>query len=453
MIARFPDGFLFGSATAAHQVEGGCLNDHWSDWEREPGRIHDGSNADVACDHYRRFAEDFALAASLGHNAHRFSIEWARIEPEEGRFDDRELDHYRAVVDSIRANGMEPLPTLHHFTHPSWVQRDGGWENPRIVDRLARYAEHVARGLGDRVGTWWTINEPMVAPALCYLMGVHPPGVRDFMRALPVARHVLVAHGAMYRAIHGAAPRGVKVGPVLQMPYIAPLDPGSEADREAAAQQDFLFNEYYLEGLRRGVVAPPIGGGEEVPGLAGSYDVVGLNYYARMLVSASAAESLVHPAGGASPHGATADGGAPGMGLRRPGETSEFEDQMGWEVYPRGLGEQLLRLRDLGAPLFVTESGMATRDDRARCRHLLVHLLEVQRAIAGGADVRGYMYWTLMDNFEWAEGYTRTFGLVEIDREHGLARRPREAAFLYRDIARAGGISQEILDRHGVRVP
>lgn len=450
MIARFPQGFLFGAATAAHQVEGGCLDNDWSEWEREPGRIHDGSNADVACDHYRRYEEDFALAGSLGHNAHRFSIEWARIEPEEGRFDAREVDHYRAVIDSIRSHGMEPLPTLHHFTHPSWVRRDGGWENPRIIDRLARYAGHVARALGDRVGTWWTINEPMVAPALCYLMGIHPPGVRDFTRALPVARNVLVAHGAMYHAIHGAVSHDAKVGPVLQMPFVAPLDPSSEPDREAAAQQDFLFNEYYLEGLRRGVVAPPIGGGEEVPGLAGSYDVIGLNYYARMLVSAESAAALAHPAGGASPGGAD---GAPGMALRRPDEPSEFDDQMGWEVWPHGLGEQLLRLRGLGAPLYVTESGMATRDDRARCRHLLAHLLQVHRAIAAGADVRGYMYWTLMDNFEWAEGYTRTFGLVEIDRSRDLARRPREAAVLYRDIARAGGIGREQLERYAVRQP
>jgi beta-glucosidase len=452
---RFPNGFLFGAATAAHQVEGGCLNNHWSQWEHEPGHVRDGSTADLACDHYRRFHEDFALAASLGQNAQRISIEWARIEPEEGRFDAREVDHYRAVLDSIRDNGMEPMPTLHHFTHPSWVAADGGWENPRIVDRLARWAEFASRSFGDRVGTWWTINEPMVAPALCYLMGVHPPCVRDIARALPVARHVLLAHGAMYGAIHGATSHRPKVGPVLQMPWIDAYDPSSEADRAAAAQQDFLFNEYYLEGLRRGVVAPPVGAGEEIPGLAGSCDVIGLNYYARMLVSAQSAAELVHPAGGAeaAARGGHGDGAtaAEGMRLRRPGEPDQFEDQMGWEVWPRGLREQLLRLRPFGVPLYVTENGMATRDDRARSRHLLAHLAEVHAAIGAGADVRGFFYWTLMDNFEWAEGYTRSFGLIEIDREHDLARRPREAARLYGEIARRGGIEEEMLRRFEVK--
>ncbi|MBU6280804.1 glycoside hydrolase family 1 protein [bacterium] len=445
----FPRGFLFGAATAAHQVEGGCLNNHWSEWEHQPGTIRDGSTADVACDHYRRFRDDFALASSLGQNAQRISIEWARIEPEEGRFDRREIDHYRAVLDSIRENGMEPLPTLHHFTHPSWVAADGGWENPRIVDRLARYVEHASRELGDRTSFWWTINEPMVAPALCYLMGIHPPCVRDISRALPVSRHVLLAHGAMYRAIHGATTHRPKVGPVLQMPFIDALDPSSEEDRAAAAQQDFLFNQYYLEGLRHGVVAPPVGGGEEIPGLAGSYDVIGLNYYARMLVSGRG--DMAHPAGGA--HGDGDGDGATaseGMRLRRPDEPSEFDDQMGWEVWPRGLREQLLRLSSFGVPLYVTENGMATRDERARCRHLLAHLAEVHAAIRGGADVRGFLYWTLLDNFEWAEGYTRTFGLIEIDRARDLERKPREAARLYGEIARRGGIDEETLRKFEV---
>ncbi|HZR82115.1 MAG TPA: glycoside hydrolase family 1 protein [Candidatus Binatia bacterium] len=448
---RFPDGFLFGAATAAHQVEGGCLSNQWSAWEHEGDHIRDGSTADLACDHYRRFREDFALARDLGHDAHRFSIEWSRLEPEEGAFDEREADHYRAVLDAIREHGMEPLPTLHHFTNPLWVQRQGGWENPRVVDWLAGFAGRAARAFGDRVRIWWTINEPMVAPALCYLMGIHPPAVRDLTRALPVARHVLLAHGAMYRAIKEAAPHAPAVGPVLQMPYIAPLDPSSDVDRAAAAQQDFLFNEYYLQGLVRGVVSPPIGGGEEIPGLAGSYDVVGLNYYARMLVSGTGAQDLVHPAGGAG-SGDGGEGEMPLMGARRRDEPPEFHDQMGWEVYPPGLHAQLVRLKALGKPLYVTENGMATRDERARCRHLLAHLAQVHRAIEDGADVRGFLYWTLMDNFEWAEGYTKTFGLVEVDRARDLARRPREAAYLFRDVARAKAIGRDVFDRYGVAV-
>ncbi len=450
MDLRFPAGFLFGAATAAHQVEGGCTNNHWWEWEQQPGHVRDGSTSEIACDHYRRFREDFALARELGMNAQRISIEWSRIEAEEGRFNAREIDHYREVCDTIRELGMEPTVTLHHFTNPIWAQRQGGWENPKMVDWLARFAAHATRELGDRVRIWFTINEPMVAPALCYVLGIHPPCVRDLARALTVAKHVLLAHGAMYRAIKDATRHATEVGPVLNMPYIEPLDPASEEDRTAAVQQDFLLNQYYLDGLLRGVVFPPVGDGAEVPGLARSYDLVGLNYYARMLVRAGGLEQAQHVARGVSDRDAT--GETPLHGMRRPDEPSELEDQMGWEVYPRGLHAQLVRLVPLGRPVYVTENGMATRDERARCRHLLVHLAQCHRAIRDGVDLRGFFYWTLMDNFEWAEGYTKTFGLVEIDREHGLARRPREAAYLYRDIARAGAITGDMLALYEVRV-
>src|SRR5213593_3145034 len=189
MARSFPPGFLWGAATSAHQVEGNCTNNQWWAWKQDPGHIRDGDVSGVACDHYRRFDDDFRLAAELGHTAHRFSIEWSRIEPEEGRFDEREL---------------------HHFTHPLWVARAGGWENPRIVDWLARFAERAGRALGDRVAIWWTINEPMVAPVLSYMMGIHPPGVRDIGRALGVARHTLLSHGAMYRALRAVLPGAVR---------------------------------------------------------------------------------------------------------------------------------------------------------------------------------------------------------------------------------------------------
>ena len=448
MDLHFPKGFLFGAATSAHQVEGGCDNNQWWEWEQIAGNVHDGSTSATACDHFNRYREDFALARELGMNAQRISIEWSRIEPEEGRFDEDALDHYREVCDTIRDLGMEPAVTLHHFTNPIWAQRQGGWECPKMVEWLARFAERAADALGDRVRFWFTINEPMVAPALCYVMGIHPPCVRDLGRALPVARAVLLAHGAMYNAVKNAVSHVTEVGPVLQMPLIEAFDPESAADRDAAAAQDQLFNQYYLDGLLKGVVAPPVGDGSEVPGLARSYDVVGLNYYSRMLVRAGTLDEARHPAGGERD---AAGVPMPLLGLRRKDEPAEFHDQMGWEVHPKGLYAQLMRLAPLGCPVYVTESGMATRDEDARSRHLLAHLAECHRAIRDGLDLRGFFYWTLMDNFEWAEGYTRTFGLIEIDRADDLARRPRAAALLYRDIARSGTIGAELLARHGVR--
>ncbi|MGH7820730.1 MAG: glycoside hydrolase family 1 protein, partial [Candidatus Binatia bacterium] len=327
-------------------------------------------------------------------------------------------DHYKRVIDSIRSHGMEPNVTLHHFTNPIWAQREGGWENPEMPRWLARYAAYIAREIGDRVDLWWTINEPMIAPTLCYVLGVHPPCVRDLGRAMTAARHVLLGHGEMYRAIRGALAHEARVGVVLHMPWFEPLDPGSEADRSETEASDRFVNEYFLTGIRDGVLAPPVGAGEEIPGLRGSFDALGINYYMRVLTEA----------------------GSMGLvGKRRPGEPDRFADEMGWEVYPEGLTRNLERLGRLGRPVYVTENGMATLDDEARSRHLLAHLEAVWNAIRTGVDVRGYMYWSLMDNFEWAEGYSRHFGLIAVDRVT-LERRPRPAAYLYQDIIRENAI-------------
>ncbi|MCI0634437.1 MAG: glycoside hydrolase family 1 protein [Actinobacteria bacterium] len=423
---EFPKGFFWGAATSAHQVEGNCTNNHWWAWEQEGlrarpprGYVHDGTTSGVACDTFHRYDDDHRLAAGLGHNAHRISLEWSRIEPEEGRFDRAAIDHYKRVVDSMRRRGLEPFVTLHHFTNPIWAQRAGGWESAEMASWLARYAAFAARELGDRVVYWMTINEPMIAPALCYMFGIHPPCVRDLGRAVVVGRHVLLAHGEMYGAVHGAVRHRVQVAPVLQMPYFEPFDPGSDADVAAAASSDQWMNEYYFAGLRDGVVSPPFGDGAVVPGLAGSYEFIGLNYYMRVLVEAGGAASLV--------------------GKRRSTEPDRFVDEMGWEVHPDGLYRQIVRVAGLGKPVMVTENGMATLDDTARTEHLLEHLRQVGRAVAGGVDVRGYFYWSLIDNFEWAEGYSRHFGLVGVDRET-LARTPRPAAETYREIIGANAV-------------
>ena len=422
----FPEGFLWGSATSAHQVEGNCDRNQWWQWEqgglraRPGGYVHDGSVSGIACDYYHRFDDDHRLAAELGNRSLRISIEWSRIEPEANLFDAGAIDHYKRVCDSMLRHGLQPTITLHHFTNPVWAQRLGGWENPQMADWLARFAARAVRELGERVRLWWTINEPTIAPILCYLFGVHPPCVRDLGRAVVVARNVLTAHAAMYRAIHEAATSTVQAGPVLQMPYFEPLDPEREADRLASQASDRLANEYFLRGLAEGVVIPPVGAGEVIPGLAASYDVVGLNYYMRMLCQ-----------GGADDVGL--------VGKRRPCEPDRFADEMGWEVYPEGMYLNLLRAAGLGKPLYVTENGMATLDDSARTAHLHAHLERLWRAIHDGADVRGYFYWSLMDNFEWAEGYSRHFGLVAIDRRT-LVRTPRPTAAVYRDIAAANAL-------------
>lgn len=417
----FPAGFLWGGATSAHQVEGWNTNNHWWAWEHEGGHIHDGTTSGAACDHWRRYDDDFRLAASLGHTAQRFSIEWSRVEPREGVFDEAVWDHYRRMCDSCRRHGMVPTVTLHHFTNPIWAQRQGGWESPRIVDWLARLAERAGRALGDRVAIWWTINEPMVAPLICYILGMHPPALRDPARALVVAKHTLVAHGRMYRALKDVV-GSVPVGVVHNMPLFAPFDPDDPAHRAEAAQHDHFANQWYLDGLATGRIGAPMGADEEEPGLAGSFDVVGLNYYLRVLVGGSL---------------------DPAMVSRRRGDASGFVDEMGWEVHPAGFGAQLRRIGGLGKPVYVTENGHATLDEESRVRYLRTHLGVVESAIADGVDVRGYFWWSLLDNFEWAEGWTRHFGLIGME-PGTLERRPRPAAQYLAKVIAAGALPQAL---------
>jgi beta-glucosidase len=422
----FPVGFLWGSATSAHQVEGNCHRNHWWEWEQAglrasaDGHIRDGSVSGIACDYYHRFDEDHRLAAALGHRSLRISIEWSRIEPERDSFDAAAIDHYKHLCDSMLQRGLEPTVTLHHFTNPIWAQHEGGWENPGMSSWLARFAAYASRELGERVKLWWTINEPMIAPALGYLFGVHPPCVKDPARARRVARNVLLAHGAMYRAVHEEARHPIEVGPVLAMPYFEPLDPQSARDRRSAEASDRFLNEYFLLGLREGVIASPVGNGEAVGDLRGSYDAVGINYYMRVLCDGERGDVVLD-------------------GARRAAEPDRLVDEMGWEIFPAGLYRNLVRLAALGKPVYVTENGMATLDDDARTRHLRAHLEEVARAVRDGVDVRGYFYWSLMDNFEWAEGYSRHFGLVAVDRRT-LERRPRPTAFVYRDVIAANAL-------------
>jgi beta-glucosidase len=413
---RFPKDFLWGCATAAHQVEGNNTNNNWWEWEQQGGHIKGGDVSGLACDHYNRFDSDFALAQELGHNAHRLSVEWSRIEPEEGRWDMKEVAHYRQVMESLHRHGMIPMVTLHHFTNPIWLERQGGWTNPRSVELIARFSGFIARELGDLVPFWLTINEPMIVVA-SYLFGGGPPGQSDWNTAMTVSRHLLQAHGSMYRAVKESTSHNPHVGPVLAMPHIEPYDPNSEDDRNAAQLADLLMNEYFLAGIDTGTVGPPAGQGEEAPGLKDSWDLIGINYYSRHRMA----------------HDQPPDIG----GLPPPDAELTL---MGYEVYPEGFYHELMRLKQYGPPVYVTENGISTKDDTQRCRHLLRHLAEVHRALQEGTDIRGYLHWTLIDNFEWAEGYQQWFGMVAME-PGTLKRRPRPSAYLFRDIARGNAVT------------
>jgi beta-glucosidase len=284
----------------------------------------------------------------------------------------------------------------------------------------------MAKQLGDAVPFWMTINEPSVVPAACFLAGMHPPAKRDMPLAMAAARHILIAHGKMYEAIREAAPHSPQIGPVLNMIDVQAAS-DSEEDRQAAQLFDTYWNTYWLESIKNGVVGPPAGGGEEVPGLKGTWDFIGLNNYSRSVIAA----------------------GPPPMGIRQvhPGPDAETST-MGWEVYPEGFYRVQARLKPYGKPVYITENGIGTDDDEQRCRFIIRSLRETQRAISEGVDVRAYLHWSFQDNFEWAEGFRQKFGLVAME-EGTRNRLPRPSARMFRDIASANAVSDELLKQHG----
>jgi beta-glucosidase len=419
----FPAGFLWGSATSAHQVEGDNRHSDWWAWE-QAGRVKEPSG--LACDHYRRFAQDFDLAAALGHNAHRFSVEWSRIEPAEGQWDDAALAHYVEVVRALRARHLEPIVTLHHFTNPQWLLAQGGWTNPIVVERFARYARTVAGALGEAVRYWIPINEPMVYVRMHYIQGLGPPGARDLKQGLRVAEHLIRAHAAAYHVLHDArrtdqAPP--HVGTAHHIPAFRPCRRWWPPDRWATRVTDGLFNRAMLEALTAGRWSVPGVGAWRLPDAQATLDFLGVNFYGRQFIH-----------------------WAPGIG-RWPAETCDpghhrevtERTSLGWDVSPEAFGEVLVDYQRMGLPIFVTENGTYMTDDAQRWRFILRHVQAMARAVQRGARVIGYLYWSLLDNFEWAEGFGPRFGLVEVD--YATQRRTvRESGRRYAELCRANRV-------------
>ena len=409
---RFPPGFLVGAASAAHQVEGG---NRWNDWWEFEQSSRLPPRSGEACRHYELYESDFDLARSLGHNAHRLSIEWSRIEPREGEWNEDALAHYGAVVKALRDRGMEPVVTLHHFTNPAWFACRGGWIRRESGQYFARYVRRVAQQLATHVRFWVTINEPTVYVKHAYVVGDWPPCVRkSWTSAAQVLLNMGRAHAAAYGILHEARPDAM-VGIAHSAPYVVPCDPTRLADRVTSRLRDFTLNHAFftLLGRRPAVVL----------------DFVGLNYYARQVVRW---RPVVGPAA------------LFGSECRddHHGQRRQFT-QLGWEVYAPGLRETLILFRRYGVPLIVTENGIATSDEEARSDYLRAHVEALGQAIQVGVPVLGYFYWTLMDNYEWVEGRGARFGLFEVDFAT-QERTPRPAASLFEAICRGGGPARPV---------
>jgi beta-glucosidase len=399
-VTDFPADFLWGSSTAAHQVEGGNTNNDWWHWEHTAGSTAVESSGD-AIDHWHQFDSDFALLSAVGQNAHRFSLEWSRIEPADGEFSRTALRHYARVLECLARHGLTAFVTLYHFTLPQWFAARGGWLANDALDIFGRYVDKVASALGDLIPYACTINEPQVLALAGYAGGYFPPGHRDLDEAARVNTILARAHRTATAALRAGA-GSPKVGTCLQLPLIEPLRPDSAEDTAIADRARQFMVDYHIDDLRAG-------------GDGG--DFVGLQYYTRVRIDATNPLLLAPPAENA--------------------ETT----QMGWEVYPEGLGRMLRRIADTGLPIVITENGIATADDAQRVRYLASHLQQVKDAMDDGIDVRGYMYWSSFDNFEWAHGYAPTFGLIGIDRANGYRRIVRPSAVAYGAIARTGRLS------------
>jgi beta-glucosidase len=421
----FPEGFLWGAATSSHQVEGGNSRNDWWEWE-QLGKAKEKSGD--ACRHYELYANDFDLARSLGHNAHRFSIEWSRVEPEPGRWDESAIAHYRDVLKALRDRGMTSVVTLHHFTNPLWFARLGGWKSEESLYHFERYTHKVVTTLGEDVGHWITINEPLVLVYQGYLTREWPPGEHSPASVLRVFRHMLLAHQRAYTVIHAVAgARGWKkpsVGFAQHLAFNAPCAFWSPVDRFSTFVRNLFFFHLPFEALIHGYLLLPGFYCEKLP-FKKTLDFIGVNYYTR---------EFIHFAGTGFPE---IMGNACSLDHHR--EVAS-RDTMGWESYPEGLHRVLVDLKRFRLPVMITENGTCTDDDRNRWDFILGHVRMVAKAIQAGVPVLGYLYWSLLDNFEWARGFRPRFGLVEMDYVT-QKRKVRESAWQYAEICRSNRVA------------
>ncbi|NUW36914.1 beta-glucosidase [Nonomuraea sp. SMC257] len=458
----FPENFLWGTATAAYQVEGAAAEDGrgpsiWDTFSHTPGRVDGGDTGDVACDHYHRLEEDLGILARLGVGAYRFSVSWPRVLPGGGdRLNQRGLDFYSRLVDGLLERGIAPVATLYHWDLPQELEEAGGWPHRDTALRFAEYAHRMGETLGDRVHTWITLNEPWCSAYLGYASGVHAPGRIDPADALAAVHHLNLGHGLAVQALRATAAPPARVAVTLNLHHVRGV---SERDAEAVRRIDALANRAFLGPMLDGAYPRDlieatasvtdwafVRDSDESTACQ-PLDLLGVNYYNPVLVRGWDGETPRetadgHADGSASPWIACEDVEF----VQQPGPYTE----MGWNIDETGLTELLLRLHgDYPAlPLVVTENGAAFADvldgdgrvrDERRVDYLRRHLTAVADAIDAGADVRGYFVWSLIDNFEWARGYAKRFGIVYVDRET-LDRTWKDSAHWYRDVVATGRV-------------
>ena len=453
---RFPENFLWGTATASYQVEGAVDEDGrgasiWDTFSHTPGKVYRGETGDIACDQYHRLEEDLDLMAELGMKAYRFSVAWPRVQPEgSGRTNLKGLDFYRRLVDGLRERDIEPMLTLYHWDLPQALEDRGGWTSRETSEHFAEYAGIVYEALSDSVSFWITLNEPWVASWMGHAYGVHAPGRTDPADALAATHHLLLGHGLALETMRSAGtPGDNQFGVTLNLHPARPAR-DRRADEDAASRVDGQANRLYLDPLfrgaypediisyyrERGVDGPPVRDGD-MEKISGSVDFLGVNYYFRHHVRDAPDEVLSQ-----TPFS--------DLAVRPIVPHAAEKTAMGWPVEPDGLAEMLVRIKDQYAdiPFYVTENGRAVHDyvnpegkvnDEERVSYLDSHFRAAHAAMERGVDLRGYMVWSLVDNFEWAEGYSKRFGIVFVDYPT-QQRIPKASARWYKEVIERNGL-------------
>lgn len=450
---NFPKGFLFGAATSAYQIEGSMDND-WTEWEQQKnkeGQWYVKPSNDPRCskvgepcsgkaaDSWNRWQEDIKLLEELGANSYRLGIEWSRLEPKEGQFDDAAFNRYREMLKALRAKNITPMVTLYHFTLPKWFADKGRWEedkNPKALFYFERFAAEAAKRLGDQVDLWATINEPNVYAFEGYLFGEWPPGIQGNMQmATKVLATLLKAHGVSARAIrkHDTTDidgdgKGAQVG-IVHHVRIAQPSSSFAIDHMISGLTDDFFNESIVRAVTTGKIYLMVPGDitidEDYEPLKGSSDFLGINYYTRDHIRT--------------------DFGDPSLSKQYFAKSSTKND-LGWDIYAGGLYRTLMRFSRYKLPIYITENGTADDKDAFRPAFMKAHLTAMQRAIEHGADIRGYFHWSLMDNFEWAIGYNAFFGLFKIDPATQNRIPRKESVTVFQNIARNMGLNPQPRD-------
>lgn len=418
----YANDLKFCVATAAHQIEGGNVNSDWWDWEKAPGKIKNTEHSGLACDHWNRVDEDISLMKWLGIHQYRFSIEWAKIEPKQNQYDPVALAHYSEEISKLKYAGIQPMITLHHFTLPKWFQDRGGWMAEDAPLLFEKYVAYVFSAIGATTHDWITFNEPLVHIAGGYLVGLTPPERKDLIaiKAKPLVQ-ILKAHALAYHRMHEISKaKGfeIRVGVANHLRVTEPLRAWNPLDRFAANILDDLTNWNFIDAIETGEARFSIPFTmkvrEKIDGLKGSQDFIGVNYYTRDLVKFTGKKPMM---------------------MSVSVKKDSMKNDLGWEIYAKGFEEILLNVshRYPAKPILITENGIADSTDSMRSDFLKSHISSVYSAIAKGAKIESYCHWSLLDNFEWIEGFSPRFGLFEVDYKT-FARKPRKSAYLYKEI-------------------